>query len=116
MARRDSWVNVAIWGVKTTLSKSACNPIEAKYFAKDIQTIYTAIGCNKCNNGYWGRTVVAEVCLLDNKIKDLIGRDLIGEIQSLLLNDPDHRTMVDDMRSLLEEGITSLEESVRILG
>jgi len=100
----------------STAFKSELDPIEAKYFTKDTQTVYAAVGCNKCNNGYWGRTVVAEVCLLDNKIKDLIGRDLIGEIQRLLLCDPDHQTMFDDMRSLLEDGVTSLEEAVRVLG
>jgi len=100
----------------STAFKSKFDLIEAKYFTKDIQTVYTAVGCNKCNNGYWGRTVVAQVCLIDNKIKDLIGRDLIGEIQRSLLCDPDHQTMFDDMQSLLENGVTSLEEAVRVLG
>ena len=36
-----------------TAVKLKFDPIEAKYFTKDIQTIYEAAGCNKCNNGYW---------------------------------------------------------------
>jgi len=99
-----------------TAFKSKIDPIEAKYLTKDPQTVFMAAGCDKCNNGYWGRTVVAEVCLVDNKIKDLIGRDLLGEVQKLFLCAPDHRTMLDDMRSLIEGGGTSLEEAVRVLG
>ena len=96
--------------------KSQLDPIEAKYLIKNIQTVYIPVGCKKCNHGYWGRTVVAEVCLIESKIKDLIGRDLLGEVQKLFLCEPGHQTMLDDMQRLIEEGSTSLEEAVRVLG
>ena len=96
--------------------KQALGMNEGKYFQADTQVFYTASGCDKCNNGYWGRTVVAEVCLLDATARDLIGRGLIGEVQGLFMSRPGHRTMADDMRCLLAEGITSLDEAVRVLG
>jgi general secretion pathway protein E len=99
-----------------TVFKSQLEAIDAKYLAKEIQTIFTAVGCDKCNNGYWGRTVIAEVCLVDQRIKNLIGMDLLGEIQKLLLEDQGYRTMFDDMRSLIENGTTSIDEAIRVLG
>jgi type IV pilus assembly protein PilB len=101
---------------ESTSYRSSLDPIESKYLINDLQRLYRAEGCDKCNHGYWGRTVVAEVLVLDQKIKDLIGKDLIGEINGLLLTDPGHQTMLDDMQRLLDEGVTSLEEAVRVLG
>ncbi len=46
--------------------------------------LYRANGCERCRNGYLGRTVVAEVLLIDPEIKELIGRNALGEIYSLL--------------------------------
>jgi len=72
-------------------------------------------GCPKCNNGYWGRTVVAEVMIIDEALKDLIGKDRLGDIFSLL-KEKGHLTMMDNASDLISGGITSLEEAVRVLG
>jgi type IV pilus assembly protein PilB len=63
-----------------------------------------------------GRTVVAEVLLIDSEIKELIGRNALGEIYSLLRKRGTYRTMADDMKSLILKGDTSIEEAIRILG
>jgi len=68
------------------------------------------------NTGYSGRTVVAEVLIIDPEIKELIGRNALGEIYALLRRRGTYRTMVDDMKSLILKGETSIEEAVRILG
>jgi len=99
-----------------TALKSQTDTIEAKYLTKDIQTVYMAVGCGKCHNGYWGRTVIAEVCLVDRKIKELIARDFLGEVQQFFLGDTTHQTMLSDMQNLIEAGTVSLEEAVRVLG
>jgi len=99
-----------------TIIKSQTDPMEAKYLIKEIQPVHEAVGCGKCNDGYWGRTIVAETFLIDEKIKDLIGRDLLGEVQRAFWGDPEHQTMSDNMRNLLKEGTTSLQEAVRVLG
>jgi len=91
-------------------------PYEAKYLSKEIQPLYRANGCERCRNGYLGRTVVAEVLLIDQEIKELIGRNALGEIYVLLRQRGTYRTMVDDMRSLILKGETSVEEAVRVLG
>ncbi len=89
---------------------------EAKYLNEEIQPIYRANGCERCRNGYLGRTVVAEVLLIDPEIKELIGRNALGEIYSLLRQRGTYKTMVDDVRSLIFKGETSIEEAVRVLG
>ena len=99
-----------------TAIKSCFNPIEAKYLTKDTQTVYEAVGCDQCHNGYWARTVIAEVCLMDRPMKGLIGRDLLGEAQRSFFLDPHRPTIMNDMQRLIEEGTTSLEEAVRVLG
>ena len=91
-------------------------PYEAKYLSEEVQTLYRANGCERCRNGYLGRTVVAEVLLIDPEIKELIGRNALGEIYSLLRQRGTYKTMVDDMRSLILKGETSIEEAVRVLG
>ena len=89
---------------------------EAKYLSKEVQLLYRAVGCERCRNGYLGRTVVAEVLLIDPEIKELIGRNALGEIYSLLRQRGTYLTMADDMRSLILKGETSVEEAVRVLG
>ena len=91
-------------------------PYGAKYLPQDLRSIYRPHGCERCRNGYWGRTVIAEVLLVDPDIKDLIGRNALGEIYSLLRKRGDYRSMTDDMRSLILNGSTSIEEAVRVLG
>jgi len=89
---------------------------EAKYLGQENQTIYRAKTCRCCRNGYLGRTVVAEVLLIDAEIKELIARNALGEIYALLRKRGTYRTMVDDMKDLILNGDTSIEEAVRILG
>ena len=64
----------------------------------------------------WGRTVVAEVLIITPDIREVIGRNALGEIYSLIRNQGTYRTMVNDMQSLVLRGDTSIEEAVRILG
>ena len=46
----------------------------------------------------------------------MIGRNALGEIYALLRKRGTYRTMVDDIKDLILEGETSIEEAVRILG
>lgn len=90
--------------------------IKAKYLSDIGQRVYEPQGCRHCRGGYSGRTVVAEVLLIDPQIKELIAKNDLGEIYVLLRRRGNYRTMMDDMKTLIEKGITSIEEAVRILG
>ena len=89
---------------------------ERKYVTHEVQALYKANQCAKCRNGYSGRTVIAEVLLIDPEIKELIACNALGEIYALLRKRANYQSMVDDMRSLIAKGETSLEEAVRVLG
>jgi len=92
-------------------------PNEAKYLIHEEQVIYKAVGCKDCRyTGYLGRTVVAEVLLIDPEIRELVGKNALGEIYALLRQRGTYQTMVDDMKSLILKFETSMEEAVRVLG
>ena len=98
-------------------AKDMLEPYESKYLSKEVQPLYRANGCERCcRSGYSGRTVVAEVLLIDPEIKELIGKNALGEIRSLLRQRGTYRTMIDDMKSLILKGETSIEEAIRVLG
>ena len=79
----------------------------------DNEVIYEAVGCDKCNNGYKGRTNIAEalyfypdVCELIIKAGDLIDEEEIrrtAEKHGML-------SMRDSGMSRIREGITTIEE------
>jgi type II secretory ATPase GspE/PulE/Tfp pilus assembly ATPase PilB-like protein len=89
---------------------------DKKYLSQENQLLYRAQGCERCRYGYLGRTVVAEVLLIDPEIKELIGRNAIGEIYSLLRKRSTYTTMADDIKFLILKGETSIEEAIRVLG
>jgi type II secretory ATPase GspE/PulE/Tfp pilus assembly ATPase PilB-like protein len=103
---------------KISHSESAedAQPHEVKYLHENTQTVFKANGCPRCRNGYSGRTVVAEVLLIDPEIKELIGKNELGEIYTLLRRRGTYRNMVADVSNLIKKGETSIEEAVRVLG
>lgn len=98
------------------ITKADLKLYQAKYLTEDVQSTFEAVGCSRCRNGYLGRTVVAEVLIITPDIREIIGRNALGEIYSLIRNQGTYRTMVNDMQSLVLKGDTSIEEAVRILG
>jgi type IV pilus assembly protein PilB len=91
-------------------------PFEARYLKNDVQVIYRPMGCSKCKGGYLNRTVIAEVMLIDDEIKSLINKDRLGDIDPLLKERGTYKPMIEDIKSLIFHGETSIEEAVRVLG
>jgi len=89
---------------------------EQKYLLQEQQVVYKAQDCSRCRHGYLGRTVVAEVLLIDPQIKELIAQNALGDIYALLRKRGGYKTMIDDASALIAKGETSIEEAVRILG
>jgi general secretion pathway protein E len=83
---------------------------EKEYF------IYRAVGCKKCKNtGYAGRTVVAEILNVDEKIRELINKnESTMEIKKILKNMKIKSIIQDGLDKILR-GITSLEEVLRVV-
>jgi type IV pilus assembly protein PilB len=75
--------------------------------------IYSALGCNKCNNtGYKGRTVVYELLKLDSVHKSIIARSGISDELWKYCNENEPSSFMDSCRDLVLNGVTSIEEFV----
>lgn len=82
----------------------------------DTRQIYHAHGCTQCNHqGYRGRTVIMELLSIDDEIDGLVARSAhLDELRSTA-----HRkgffTLADDAARLVLDGITSLDEAMRVI-
>ena len=77
-------------------------------------TVYKAVGCEKCNKGYKGRTGIYQVL----PVTETIGRMIMDGGNSLEIADQAAREGVMDLRQAalnkVKEGATSLEEANRV--
>lgn len=82
---------------------------------KDKRILYKGSGCNYCKNtGYKGRTAVHEIMNVDKKIRELISNKETSEkIKNVAINNG-MTTLSDNCKKLVLEGITTIEELVRI--
>jgi len=98
------------------VEKKKMGPFEAKYLKEDAQDLYWPVGCPQCKGGYLNRTVIAEVMLMDEEIKALINKERLGDIAPLLKERSNYKPMIEDLKSLIFKGETSIEEAIRVLG
>ncbi|HEY8892494.1 MAG TPA: GspE/PulE family protein [Clostridium sp.] len=80
---------------------------------KSGEKTYSALGCNKCNEtGYKGRTVIYELLKLDSIHKSIIARSGISEELWKYCNEKRLSSLFESCKTLVLEGITSIEEFV----
>lgn len=98
-----------------TLRESLRDTSFAKLIKKD-QIFYKGGGCKKCNNsGYKGRICINEVLVADEIIREAILRKAsASEIKTLAIN-RGMTTMLEDGFKKVIEGITTLEEVLRVI-
>lgn len=77
--------------------------------------IYVPKGCSSCNNtGYKGRIAVYEIMTISKVLKDLIAKNAnVSEIKEEAIKNG-MKTLRDNCARLVLEGITSMEEMLRI--
>ena len=97
--------------------KELYEPVEAEREMLKLpagQTIYRPAGCSKCNQmGYRGRKGIYELVEINEHMRHLIHEEA-GE-QELIAEARKHSDSIsDDGRRLVIEGITSLEEVLRV--
>lgn len=119
-------VSSAVIGViSQRLVKKLCSnckePYEASYSEKLLLgvspkkkiTLYKSKGCNKCNNGYLGRTAIHEVMTINEKLRKLIneGKSIdelhVSAIKSGMIS------LTDNSIDLALKGISTLEEVLK---
>ena len=70
-----------------SIQKNDLEVCEAKYLIEERQVICSPNGCEECNDGYWGRAVVAEVMIINDQIKNLIRKRPIRGYSSFIKRD-----------------------------
>ncbi|MBQ9071553.1 MAG: type II/IV secretion system protein [Bacilli bacterium] len=86
-----------------------------KVLGKDINQIYTAVGCDECKNGYSGRIAIHEVLMIDQNIQDAISSNVSKDkLRHLVYNSGVVSLLQDGMTKVLE-GLTTLEELLKII-
>lgn len=96
---------------KNELVKGAINK---KTIWEDIK-LYKAIGCEQCNNeGYKGRSGIYEVLEVDDEIEKMISQKTPTEEMEKKAQEKGMLTMVEDGFMKAIDGITSVEEILRV--
>lgn len=89
--------------------------LEKRYGGKSTITVYEGKGCQVCHNtGYEGRVGIFEVLIIDDVVRKAIEEKKdSGEITKLGISNG-MTTMVEDGIKKVEEGITTIEEVMRV--
>jgi type IV pilus assembly protein PilB len=79
-------------------------------------TFFAAKGCNYCNNtGFHGRIAILEALMIDDAIREMIiAKRSIDEIKEYAVSKLKMKTLRDDAYLKVKEGVTTLEEAIRV--
>jgi type IV pilus assembly protein PilB len=94
--------------------KSLAESLPAKLIEK-VNKVYEGRGCEECGNmGYKGRIVIGEVLVVDEEIRQaMLRKASASEIKELAIKNG-MTTMVEDGVKKALEGITTLQEVIRV--
>jgi len=85
------------------------------YFSEDT-VFYKGTGCKMCNmSGYKGREMISEVLTIDDELSEMINEN---KSKQEILNkaiQKGHKTLADDAVNKVKEGITTIDELLRIV-
>lgn len=90
-------------------------PEEARLFKKVPSRLYTAGGCDKCfSTGYYGRSGIFEFLVPGPEMRPMILKNQDADTLKRHAVSKGMRTMMEDGLEKAAEGITSLEEVLRV--
>jgi len=95
------------------------NQYEKDIFKKvlnaDVDEIYSAVGCNECNNGYRGRIAIHEILIINQSIRDALAEGISKENLRELVYKSDVTTLLQDGLTKVYNGYTTIEEILKII-
>lgn len=86
-----------------------------KVLHRDVTEVYSAEGCDECNNGYQGRLAIHEVLLIDQDIRDALSSNISKDKLRELVYTSDVTTMLQDGLEKAVQGETTIEEILKII-
>ncbi len=82
----------------------------------DMNQIYKPVGCPDCINGYKGRIALQEVLILNQEIRDaIVNNETKEKIRSLIYQNKNTISLLDDGLIKVINGLTSFEEVLRVI-
>jgi len=83
-----------------------------------VTTLHRGKGCELCNNsGYFGRTLVYELLVVNKSLSRLIEKETdVSDIIAQARKDSAYVDIFDTTAVKVKQGITTVEEAVRVLG
>lgn len=99
--------------------KRPTNDYEKEMFRKilhrDVNEVYTTVGCEHCGNGYKDRIAVHEVLMVNQEIKDAISSNLRKDKLRELVYGSDVTTLLQDGMEKVAAGYTTFEEVMKLI-
>ena len=82
----------------------------------NLVTAHKGNGCSECNQtGYQGRTAVFEIILIDNKLQEMIADRANMDDLKVYAREKKMRMLREEVLDLINTGVTTVEEGIRIL-
>lgn len=79
------------------------------------KTYYSAVGCKACDfTGYRGRQAVGELFILDDEVKEMMKKGLNDHEIRELMKRRGMATISNKLKEMMQDGITSYEEALRV--
>ena len=115
--KQEYTVNEGMW--EWSLFQDSSSPDKAEREKQNRFTLFRQSGCNACRqSGYRGRTAVHEVLPVSTALKDKIIRHATEQElwKAAKAEFPDLVSLEEDGMQKVREGVTSVQECLRVLG
>lgn len=87
-----------------------------KVLNRNVDSIYTAKGCDECINGYLGRTALHEILVINQDVRDAIVSNVRkDELRRLVYKKSDVINLLQDGLEKVLNGLTSIDEILRVI-
>lgn len=117
----NSLVGVVAQRLMRKLCPECAKEVEAddktrEYLGRNIQKIKAPTGCPRCNHtGYSGRIAIHEVVYVDKTLREMIATEAgMEEIKTYAIQKQGMRTLKESGVELVADGVTSMEELVKV--
>lgn len=87
-----------------------------KEYGNSLKDAYRGKGCPKCNGtGYAGRTVIGEILIVDDEIRELIYSNASANTMKSASMKKGMRSLLEEAMRKVSEGLTTVEEVTRVI-
>ncbi len=86
-----------------------------KVLNKDVDSVYEAVGCEECHNGYLGRIAIHEVLVINQDIRDALSSGMPKEKLRDLVYKSDVTSLLQDGLEKVIQGHSTVEEILKLI-